>query len=334
MTTIATNEAVRLDIAVDEAAWEGQFDSLELWRARLSEGGPYEALMGDGWAAARIPTITGDPPSPSQSGPSVPLVGKKLELLIDEKDAVSVTFTGSNPLTFGQAATQIASGSAGKIRSFVLNGRLIVETLTAGASVSLRVVGGDAAPLLNLPTSEPDSVAFGLDARLVLVKGVSAYSYTDKNSSKEFFYKARFYNSADKTVSEFGAPFTGKFIAGVSSSHLVLGYADFVDMNGAARANQELLIYTRADGTIIDGKVVVPSEATRVLTDTTGHVEISLIRGTKVTVAVAGTDLVRDIDVPTDPAITSFNLLDPTKGKNDLFKVQVPQIEYAARRSL
>lgn len=334
MATIATNEAVRLDIAVDEAAWKDQFDSLELWRSRLSEGGPYEPLMGDGWSAARIPAVQGDPPSPTQNGPSVSVVGKSLELLIDEKDALSVTFTGSNPITFAQAASQITNASAGKLRSFVLNGHLIIETQTAGASVSLRVVGGEAAPLLQLPTSEPESVAFGLDARLALVHGVPSYTYTDKNSSKEYFYKARFYNSVDKTVSEFGAPFTGNFIAGVSAAYVVTGFVDFVDMNGAARANQELLIYTRADGTIIDGKTVVPSEATRLLSDNDGHIELSLIRGTKITVAVAGTDLVRDIDVPTDPAVTSFNLLDPTKGKNDLFKVQVPYIEYAARRSL
>jgi hypothetical protein len=59
-----------------------------------------------------------------------------------------------------------------------------------------------------------------------------------------------------------------------------------------------------------------------------------LVRGTKITVAIAGTDIVRDIDVPTDAAVSSFNLLDPTKGTNDAFKVQVPVFEYAARRSL
>jgi hypothetical protein len=115
---------------------------------------------------------------------------------------------------------------------------------------------------------------------------------------------------------------------------MVRGFVDFVDANGNAKKNQEVLVYTRMDGTIIDGKVVVPSAPTRRLSDENGHVELQLVRGTSITIAVAGTDLVRDIDVPTDAAITSFNLLDPTKGTNDVFRVQVPNLEYATRRSL
>lgn len=334
MATIATNEAVPLDIFVDSATWEGQFDSLELWRSRLSEGGPYEALMGDSWSPARIPAIQGDPPSPAQAGASVNLVGRKLELQLDGVTDVVVTFTGSNPLTFLQAATQITAAASSKLRSFVLNGKLVIETLEAGSGAVLQVTGGDAAPILGLPTAEPESVAFGLDARLALTHGISSYVYTDKNGDKSYFYRARFYNSSDKTVSEFGTPFTSTAIAGVSSSKTIHAFVDFVDANGAARANQEVLVYTRSDGTIIEGKVVVPASPARLLSDTNGHVELLLIRGTKVTVAVAGTDIVRDIDVPTDASVASFNLLDPTKGKNDLFKVQIPNIEYAARRSL
>lgn len=333
--SIATGEAVQLDVFVDSSTWEGQFDSLELWRARLSEAGPYEPLMGDEWSPARIPSsVTGDPPSPAEVGASVPIVGGTLELLVNEDQEINLTFTGVNPITLGAAATQIQTAGAGLLRSFVVGGKLVVETVQPGAAAILRVVGGTAAPLLGLPTAEPLSVTFGLDARIPLTVGISNYVFTDRNGAPAYFYKARFFNSLDRTVSSFGEPFNGQFISGVPATSMVLGFVDFVDANGKAKKNQEVLVYTRMNGTIIDGKVVVPSAPTRLLSDADGHVELTLVRGTRVTIAVAGTDLVRDIDVPTDTSITSFNFLDPTKGSNDLFKVQVPNIDYAARRSL
>lgn len=332
--TIATGEAVQLDVFVDSSTWEGQFDSLELWRARLSEGGPYEPLMGDQWSAARLPaSVTGDAPAVPEVGASVAIVGGTLKLLVNENVPVDLTFTGSNPITLGAAATQIQAAGAGLLRSFVVGGKLVVETVQPGAAAILRVVGGTAAPLLGLSATEPASVAFGLDARIPLAAGTTNYVFTDKNGDPSYFYKARFYNALSRTVSAFGAPFNGQFIDGVSAESMIRGFVDFVDGNGNAKKNQEVLVHTRLEGKIIDGKVVVPTAPTRLLSDENGHVELQLVRGTRVTIAVAGTDLVRDIDVTMDPAITSFNLLDPTQGANDLFRVQVPNIDYAARRS-
>lgn len=328
------SELVQLSIFVDPDSWVGQFDSLELWRARLSEAGPYEPLMGDSWRPARIPDVEGSAPNPPQAGPSTSIVGLTLSLLINEETPVEVTFSGTNPLTFAQAAAQIQDAAPTLLRAFVLDGRMVLETVEAGSGSILRVVGGNAAPLLGLPTAEPEALAFGLDARIPLNPAVTNYTYADKHSSSEYFYKARFYNATHRTVSQFGAPFTGQGVAGVSGSSLVLGFADFIDTNGNARKNVEVLLYARTDGKLVEGRVLVPAEATRLLSDENGRVEMNLVRGTRVTVAVGGTDLVRDIDVPVDQAITSFNLLDPTKGTNDLFKVQIPNIDYAARRSL
>jgi hypothetical protein len=60
-------------------------------------------------------------------------------------------------------------------------------------------------------------------------------------------------------------------------------------------------------------------------------VEFILPRGQKVTVAVAGTSLVRTITVPDRE---SFNLFDPDIADDDVFKVQVPLLVMAERRSL
>ena len=70
-------------------------------------------------------------------------------------------------------------------------------------------------------------------------------------------------------------------------------------------------------------------------TDNEGHVEFSLLRGQQVVVAIAGTPLTRKVLVPADPAVRRFNLLAPEVGSGeDAFKVQVPNLVYAERRSL
>jgi hypothetical protein len=70
------------------------------------------------------------------------------------------------------------------------------------------------------------------------------------------------------------------------------------------------------------------------LTDSSGRVEFPLVRGLGVTVSVAGTSLVRDITVPVDITVDIFNLFDPTIGTDDNFRVQVPELDYAIRRTL
>ncbi len=325
-------ESIQLNITVDAGTWENQFDFLELWRSELGEGGPYHALMGNTWAPAKMPFDAGDPPYPPEAGPSVALVDRELEVVVNDEHTFIITFTGTNPLTYNQAAVQITAGSLSKVVAYVLGGKLILQSTEAGASTFFRV-GGDAAPLLGLPAQAPLNTATGIDARLALNYGVTSYAYTDKRSDKSYFYKARFYNSSDHSVSEFGAPFNNEAIAGISGANLVRGFVDFVDMGGVARANQEVLVYTKTDGRVIEGAVLVPSAPTRLLSDKNGHVELMLVRGSKVTIALAGTDVVRDIDVPTDVNVTAFNLLDPTRGRNDLFKVQVKEMDFAARRN-
>ena len=327
--------SVQLDVHVDVGVWENQFDTLEIWRSMLGEGGPYVCLMGETWGPARLPgDVTGAAPAVPVAGPNAVIVGLTLELEVNATNAVEVTFTGGASITYGQAATQIQAQSNGLLTAFVIGSRLVIETTLPGAQATLRVVGGEAAPLLGLAVEEPENTAFGLDARIPLVSGVTDYLFTDPHSFSTYFYKSRFFNTVNRSASSFGPAFRGVALSGLPSENLVLGGIDFVDIRGVGKANQVVIIYARLEGLIVDGKVVAPSGPTRLLSDADGHVEIQLVRGTKISVAIAGTDLVRDIDVPTDLDITSFNLLDPAFGANDLFKVQVPLIDYAVRRSM
>lgn len=331
---MTTQQALQVDIFVEDADWLGQFDSLEVWRSRSLEAGPYEALLGDTWTPAHLPLdVLGAAPSPAQTGPSLPLVGKTLLLRVNKETDIAYVFTGTDPLTLAQAASQIQAGSVGLLFSYVLSARLIIETSLPGSGAVIEVTGGTAAPLLHLPTVDPSNVAYGKDARIPLVSGVSSYLFTDMNGSSTYFYKTRFYNANTQSYSAFGLPFTGGAPAAIGAENLVRGLIDIVDLHGVAMANQTVLLYSRSNGVQVGG-VVLAGGGARIKTDTAGRAEFLLVRGSEVTIALAGTNIVRDITVPTDPTVTSFNLLDPAYGQDDLFKVQVPNVDYAVRRTL
>lgn len=330
-----TNERVQLDLFIEASAWEGTFDSLEIQRSRSGGLGPYEPLHADTWESAVLPWgNTDSPPVPAQAGRSVVLVGKSIQFLLDEVTKVSVTFTGTDPLTLGQAAAQIQAQSEGELLSFVSAGVLIVQTEEAGVKASLRCTGGDAAPLLGLPAQGPFSLAFGQDARIALVHGKTQYGFADPYGSSSAYYRARFFNSVTRVASEWSASFQSSSPAGLPSSDLCLGYVLLVDMAGSPLLNQEVLIHRESAGLLAGaGGMLVAGGDLKLLTDGNGRAEQLLVRGTSITVAIGGTNIVRDIVVPTDPTVTSFNML-ATPAKNDVFTVQVPAPTYAVRRTL
>lgn len=331
--TLATEEELVLSLVVSDDQWASRFDSIEVFRSRLGTAGPWELLTGADWASARLPQGAADAPSAPATGPSVVLVGKVLNLRVQEDVDIDVTFTGSNPLTFAQAATQIATQSNGLLRAYVVGAVLVVETVKVGSAAILRVVGGDAAPRLKLPTIEPDCVAFGLEPRIRLVPDKVTYTFTDRNGSEDYYYRTRFFNSLESTFSGFGEAFSGANTAGLSSAATVIGYVVVADSQGKTRDGLPILIHAKNRGARVEGVTVIGDDLT-VVTDLDGRAEFSLIRGQKYTVALGGTDVVRDFTAPTDEAIISFDMFDPAYSSDDAFNVQRPNITFAARRSL
>jgi hypothetical protein len=334
--TLATKQAVELDLFVEETEWLGRFDRLEVWRSRGLEAGPYEPLTSDAWLPARIPAdATGAPTT--EPGPSINLAGRTLELEIYESISLSISFVGPDPLTLADAAAQITGAALGLVRSFVvLTGSLIglvIETEAPGLQAILRVVGGTAAPRLGLAIIGPDAVSFGRDGRIPLVSGRARYKFVDPNGAPEYFYKTRYFNASSRETSAFSARFRAPAIARLSSTSLVRGTVALADGSGNPIPNRTVLVYLRLQSTQVEERTIVGGPAIKT-TDKNGRVEFMLVRGSSITVAVGGTDLARAVEVPTDPAIETFDLLSPTYGKDDLFAVQRLDIEYAARRSL
>lgn len=331
-SSIATQQAVTLDLFFDEELWSGVFDRFEVWRSRATEAGPYEPLTDDRWEPARVPDVPGD--SSIVPGRELNLNGRHLLLRIGEQIDLNVPFIGTDPLTLAEAAEQITTASRGLLRSFVVAaGVLVVETRGAGLEAILRVVGGDAAPLLGLPLEEPASLGFGRYARVALLPGQERYAFTDPNGAASYSYRTRFFNSTNRTTSEFHPPFFAPPIERLSPAALVRGTVDLVDTSGTPVANRTVLLSQRLQGLPVERRVVVGGTS-RQVTDTKGHTEFLLVRGASVTVSIAGTDLSRNIEVPTDPQIESFDMLDPQYGSDDLFAVQRPNLPFAARRAL
>jgi len=330
-----SEEVVQLQILVKDEDWKGLFDHLEIWRSRASISGPFEELTSDRWRPARLPKTAGDLPSPAVTGASVSIVGLILQLKVNEKDDLVITFTGTDPLTFSDVASQITAQGLTKVRSYVdAEGTLTIETTEPGTGAVLRVVGGDAAPLLGLPIDEPSNLAFGQDARIPLKEGVETYLFTDIRGSDAYYYKTRFRNRSTQGVSEFSQPFSVGQALGISASNIVCGQLDLVTLEGRPLCNVEVSVYNRFRGGLVEGRLVTGGAQTKI-TNQNGHVEFLLVRGTDVTVSISGTDIVRDITVPTDETVNIFQLLgaDPATG-DDHWKVQVPNIVYAERRSL
>lgn len=336
-----SDEVIQLQVVAINDDWVGLFDVIELWRSITGTDGPYEELTADTLERARIPKDADDPPASPVTGPSVNINGTGLRMLVDEQTEVPVTISGTDPLTFAQVATQITTQGLNLVESYVDDlGRIVVQTLKGGLGSRLRVLPGDeddntdAAERLGLPTTEPASFTRGSIPRLPLIIDEETYLFTDPHSSRDYYYKTRFRNATSGAVSEFSLPFGVGQSVGVSQDNIATGRLELVGIDGIPIANREVRLHIAFAGNIVDDKLVAGTDIVK-LTDENGLVEFSLVRGQKVTVAIIGTNLARDIVVPTSSSVTTFNLLDPDIVTGpDHFQVQVPRITTAERRSL
>jgi len=326
-------ELVQLRILLKQTEFEGLFDQVEVWRSSSTFAGPYEELTAAFPKTARLPRSAKDAPSPAIAGANVNVDGLTLLLRIDEKDDYVVSF--STPATLADAAAELTSQGQNRFRAYVdPDGKFVVETTMVGTGATIRVTGGDAVPLLGLTTVPPDDFNFGRDGRINLCLGVEEYVFTDLKGSKKFYYRTRYRNRNTQATSEFSQAFSVGAILGISPPNVICGYLDLVTGAGAPLSGQQVKVFNPLKGELIEGKLVTGREQVR-LTDKNGHVSFNLVRGAKYTVAITGTSIVRDIIAPTDPAVKIFPLLGEDVGtQDDVFKVQVPDIIFAERRTL
>jgi hypothetical protein len=326
-------EQVNFLIVVAEADWVGLYDRIQVFRSTQGSSGPFEELTGGAWEPPRLPKTGGDVPASPVAGALVAIVGKTLELEVMEQP-ITITFTGSNPLTHTQAATQITSQSLGRVVSYVdASGQLVIESLYPGLISSLVVLPSDGAVILGLPMTEPDNTAHGRDPRIPLVPGTERYNFRDPFGSREYFYRTRLLMESTGVSSDSSISFSADDDVGVAAPSTIVGYVDLVELTGRSSRNVQVSVHNDFSGGLVDSRLVVGSTLTG-LTDESGHAEFTLVRGQRLTVSIQGTSLARSITVPTDPAVARFSLFDPSIGEVDVFRAAVPEIITAERRTL
>lgn len=320
---------VDLRAFVTENDWAGSFNRLQFFRSKTGPSGPFEEITGSTWLAPRIPTSAGGAPTVPVTGALVNVVGKTLDITIND-DELIVTFTGSDPLTLSQAATQIAAQSSGRLSSYVdSTGQLVIESAQAGLSSQLKLTETEGSIILKLPVED----VTGRDARPNLVSGQTVYELVDYFGSREYYYRTRFFSSLTGAQGEPSVSSTPKNANGVSAGNIIVGYVELAQQSGSVWTGAEVHIYAEGGGPLVDGKLV-GGATVRKLTDDSGRVEFQVVRGQRLTVVVQGTIHVRTVTVPTDPSIQTFNFFDPSIADDDVFKVSVPDIITAERRTL
>jgi len=329
------SQSVTLDIIASPDDFSGQFDVLEVWRSRETAQGMFEELTAEAYKSARLPRSAQDPPTSPVAGGLVYVTGQTLALRVNEDEDLEILLTGVDPLSLGDVASQITSKSLGKLSAYVDElGVLAIQTNMVGTGAALRVLECEVASLLGLSIEEPESLDFGHNAWMPLVESQELYRFIDILGSSEYFYRTRFRNTQTGAVSRFSDTFSPENVVGIDSELLAIGELDLIDIRGVPLVGHEVRVFAQHTSTIVDNRLMVGSDLIE-RSDAEGHVEFQLLRGQKVSVAIEGTPLTRDIVVPADTSIKRFNLLDPTVGAgDDAFKVQVPNIVYAERRSL
>jgi hypothetical protein len=329
----SSTEVVQLQIVVADLDFVGLFDQLEVWRAD-SDADPYRELTAELLTPARLPVDAGAPPSSSVTGASLNANGATLDLVVDSQ-SLSITVSGTDPLTYAQIADQVTSKSTALVTAYVtVDGRFAVQSNTVGLPATLEVQSSELAALLGLPMVSPSNETSGRNARIPLVEGTGSYSFTDPYGRTGCLYRTRFRNSVVNSVSAFSPSFNVASVVGVGQSNLVQGTLDLVHANGSPLVNQEVRLHVEPAATLVDQKLVAGDDLIGV-TDEQGHVEFTLVRGLELTVVISGTMIARRVTVPTSSNVSSFSLLDPTvTAEDDWFKVRVPQIAIAQRRSL
>lgn len=322
-------QQIDVSVFVRDEDWVGRFNRLQVFRSELGAAGPFEEITGGSWSRPRLPVDGGDEPGSPVSGALVNVVGQQLDLVIQDEE-LAIVFTGSDPLTLLQVAGQIEAQSNQRLNSYVdSSGVLVIEAVTPGLASRLEILSSSAQLALGLI---PDSVS-GRDSRPTLVQGQNQYVVCDYFSSINNYYRVRLLDGVTGSQSEPSTPSSAQNRYGVDVSSAIIGYVDLVLHSGIYMEGAEVRLFSESGGPLVDGKLVTGG-ATVKYTDERGHVEFSLVRGQRVTVSVQGTTHVRTVTVPTDPSLTRFNFFDPSVAADDVFKVSVPDIITAERRTL
>ena len=242
------------------------------------------------------------------------MASKLLKLSINGAAEVSILFASTpahwTPAQVVNRINEVVPGLAS------LDGMMVkLASPTTGRVSSLLITYNDAADLA-LPAG---TLSHGTEPRPTFVPGQFIYLFNDVAGHSEDRYKWRFSANGVNPVSEFSARIFGKEppLTGVLVS---VGTAHFVGLDGRAQKRRIVVVSDRPPA-VISGSAVGNELPITVDSDDQGFLQIPLVQGSVVRVAIEGTAYVREFTVP---ATSSFDLLAVMASAPDPFSIQVP----------
>jgi len=213
-----------------------------------------------------------------------------------------------------------ASQVAGRINeispttAFVVNGRVRLGSPTTGRGSSVVITYCDATDLGWFV----GDLAHGHDQHLILIEGTLVYTYLDIAGAIGDLYRWRFSNDGIIPFTEYATRVEGT--APSSASPTSIATAFFVGLDGKPR-QRSILIVGSALPQLISGFITGDEAPLIVKSDELGFLQVPLVRGSVVRVAIEGTALVREFTVPN---VDTFDLMTALSTAPDPFTVQIP----------
>lgn len=297
----------------------GLFDVMQVHKSTAGEGGPYYEITAETDEAATIP---------GTGLSSFTLNGLTLKLKVDDGSEQEIAFVTADPIAIDDLVDDVNDQLTDAVASED-GGALRLTSNMLGTGSSIEITGGTA--LAELGLTNGDRVV-GKDQRITLVAGTEDYEYDDLNGDPDHYYKVRYYNTTTGAVSSFGPAAKGDVGSVLAPSDLIKATIDLAGMDGKPMTETEILFYNKYIPPLEVGDYLVTGRELMIETDMLGHAETMLVRGARVSVAIAGTSIVREITVPTTG--TEFKLNAAIAAADDVFQVRVPDVPAAVRRTL
>jgi hypothetical protein len=286
------------------------FDCIEVW-ASTDQGATYEEITSQEAAPASLHSLP--------AGTTYLLGGRKLRFSIDGGPDSLVEFDSRHiywtPLEVVAAVNAVHAGVAS-----VASNRVVLTSLETGRMSSVEVTYDDGMLF-------PVRHVCGKDSRIALVRDRFVYPFTDLAGLPDIRYKWRFSHDGANPVSLFSARVMGTLDV-LGGAPVSIAVARFVGVDGKPLKRTVVVSMSNSPENI--GGIAVGSSPIIHEADETGLVQMALVKGTTVRVAIEGTAFIREFVVPqTD----SFNLLTAMAAAPDPYTVQTTA-PLLTRRSL
>lgn len=279
------------------------FDSIQVWRS-VDNIQAYTELTADSELPAIADgTITG----------TWNLNGLTLIVIKNSADPVTITFNGTDPFDLQSVINQInlVIPKFASKQAVNLN-RLRLTSDVKGLASNL-TLSGTAVSVLGLPTTK----LIGKCHRPDLTYPTNKYRFYDLDGNQSYYYKVRFYNSANKAASPFSSIIRATPIQTLQDSSLVTASIILSDNTGMPIEGRRIIIVPISVKKIETAAVLSTQDRIILKTDQFGRASTKLAKGVTVRVFFEGTGFEREIIVPN----TDFNILDAASTYLDPFTI-------------